>query len=206
MLIETISGHETFAGGYETRIILFYRNTATEPEKPLAEALKYGGGVSQIGSVQNILACEANRNHGQWTIGRYAVRERSFIEVVISKKLPGSFIRHTKRLMLHNREQAALRRITLPFSGHQNAALESGHVEGKFDILTLPQMLEIGLPIEAVADQYDFSDEDMTDFYIDRIIEPEKTGFATIKQETVTTETGKSVRIAKPRRRVIVPR
>jgi hypothetical protein len=209
MIIETISGHETFSGGYETRIGLFYRNAATEQSKPLFELAKmHNSGVSPIGSSQYILACEANKNHGAWSIARYAVRENSFINVLISKKLPGDFIRHNKQLMLYNRTGAALRRITLPFSGHAMATMENGHIEGRFDILTLEQIIAFSLVIpDNVLGQFDFSDElDVTDFYRDQVIEAEKDHLMLNKDEAVTTEKGHTVRIAKPRRRVIVPK
>lgn len=209
MLIEVISGHETFSGGFDTRVGVFYRNQADETALPIHDVARHpNGGVSQIGTPTFMLACEANRNHGSWTIARYAVRDDSFTTVLISKKLPGDFIRHNKQLMLYCRAGAALRRITLPFSGHEHASLSSGHIEGRFDILTLRMIAEMGIKVtDNVLPQFDFSDEiDPADFYTERTIEVEKSNLVLDQKEAVVTEKGNTVRIARPRRRVIVPK
>lgn len=206
MLIETISGHETFRGGYETRILLFHKTTARAEYVPLHQAAKTPAcNVQQIGGTNYMLACEANKNHGAWMMVRYAVAEKCFIIVQIGKKLPGDFIKHTKQVLLYCRAGAALQRIRLQFSGHEDATLQHGHIEGRFDIVEWERFEELGIEIPVnILRQYDFSDEDQNDFYTVQVIEPEIEPLFINKQEIVITEKGKTVRVSRPRRKVFI--
>jgi len=206
MIIETISGHETFAGGYETRVLLFHRSHASAESIPLFTAIKNPAShVQQIGSNNYILACEANKNHGNWNIVRYAVAERCFIIVAISKRLPGDFIKHTKQLLLHCRDSAALQRIQLQFSGHPEATLNNGHIEGRFDILPIEKFEELGIEFpDHLLKNFDFGDEDPDDFYRVQVIEDEVEPLFVNKQETLVTEKGNTVRVSRPRRKVFI--
>lgn len=206
MLIETISGHEVFAGGYETRILLFHRSGASAEAIPLFQAAKeHDRHVQIIGSANYFLASEANKNHGAWNIVRYAVHEGCFITVVIAKKLPGDFIRHTKQVMLYCRAGAALQRIQLPFSGHPDSSISRGHIEGRFDILPPDKFEEFGITLpEGILKQFDFSDEELDDFYKVQIIEEETVPLFAKSRETIVTDKGKTVRISRPRRKVFI--
>lgn len=206
MIIQTVSGHETFPGS-DMRVGLFHRANPQDEGTPLHDAAKkYGGGVSSIGTPNFVQASESNRNHGIWAMGRYAVAEKSFLCVLISKKLPGNFIKYNKQLMLYNRPGAALRRVIIPFSKHPMAVVDQGIIEGNFDIMTIDQMVEFGFDFtEAVWRQFMFEDEQASEFYTMDIIEAEREPIVADHREAVVTEKGNTVRIATPRRRVNVP-
>lgn len=206
MIIETISGNETFSGGYETRILLFHQRTARDDTMPLYNTIKSPDrAVQQIGSSNYMLACEANKNHGAWNVTRYAISEKCFITVQISKKLPGDFIKHTKQLMLYCRSAAALQRVRLRFSNHPDATIIHGHIEGRFDVVPLERFEELGLNFNSTMLRYfDWSDEDPDDFYSIQVIEAEAEPMLIDKQETVVTEKGKTIRVSRPRRKVFI--
>lgn len=206
MIVETISGNETFSGGYETRILLFHQRGAASPSFPLFQAAKTpGSGVQQIGSTNYMLACEANKNHGAWNVTRYAVGEKCFITVQMGKKLPGDFIKHTKQLLLYCRAGAALQRLRLHFSDHPDATINHGHIEGRFDIVPLEKFEPLGLEFSSTMLRYfDWDDEDASEFYTIQTIEEEAEPMLVAKHETVVTEKGKEVRVSRPRRKIIV--
>ena len=202
MILEAFFGHETFPGS-DIRVSLYYRHTVAEKEVPLREI---PAKAQVVGRVDQIFACAANRNHGIWYTGRYAISPHSFVKVTIHKKLPGNFVKHIKQVVLYMREEAALRRIRIPFTGDVNATMEGGNVEGRFDIIPVEKFEELKYSVLPGSEyQYGFDEDEPEDeFFSTQILDREISSLYLPKRTEIQTERGTVRVVARgPRRRII---
>ena len=201
MILEAFFGHETFPSE-DIRVSLYYRHTVRDKEIPLRDI---PGKVQIVGRIDQIFACAANRNHGIWYTGRYAVSPHSFVKVTIHKKLPGNFIKHMKQIVLYMREDAALRRIRVPFTGDMDATMEGGNVEGRFDIIPYEKFEEMKYDVLPGTEyQYMFHDEPEEEFFSMQVLDREISSLYLPKRTEIQTEKGTVRVVARgPRRRII---
>jgi len=199
MLIQLIQGHETFAAS-TIRVLAFYRRSVAAKEQAILDASNdMLSGLATVGSPEYFSASTRNTNNGSWTVQRLSVVESSLIKLFIAKKEPGYFIQRTKQVYLLMREQAALRRLRIPFTGNPSASLSCGYFEGHFDILTLEDAITMGIDIpDNFAHQFDFEDEDERESYYEvSVVEPETRPLVVPTISTVQTRSGQEVRVAR---------
>jgi hypothetical protein len=200
MLIEVISGHETFdahvAGSIHAgtvKVLPFYRKSGGAPEFAIATAVKDRfQEVQQSGQSQFFNASQENRNHGMWVTSRYVVPEFSFIKLLISRKEHGSFVPRVHQVVLRMRGEAALVRMRIPFTGNPQATQAAGYVEGRFDIITPEQFEALNFTTMPGTDrQYSFEEA----MYEISILENESSRLTIPKFETVATFKGREIKV-----------
>ncbi len=210
MFLQTIAGSETFSasnGGPlnagSVQIAQFIRRTGSLPDVPLQTATRDpSNGVDLIGTAEQLPASRQNRNHGVWTIARHVVPEGSYITLSIKKKLGRDFVFATGLFMLEVREHAAFRRLRIPLTGNPNASLQTGVIEGHFDLVPFDDLGTLQLPFNNFVPDHFI--QDPTEWFEDVIVERETRRKQVITKETVVTETGRTIEVKRaPKARVI---
>lgn len=193
--IEAIFGSETFRGG-SVKIGLFYRDTPKGKESHVAAAIKdQKHNLKQV-STRFVDAALAGSRRGRWIQPHYQVNEGAIFKLVIQRK--GSKIFYDKQfLFLHCRPKAALRRITIPLTGHQDASLSCGYFEGRFDILDEGGLLSLGVTLTE-DDIFGFEDSE-DGLSTMEVLEEENTTLRFIEFTEEITAEGKTVRVPKKR-------
>jgi hypothetical protein len=210
MIIGVISGSETFSistsgiiGAGTVKVSQSFMRDFTSMPEPLQLAYRNpDNAVSEIGRSEQIPASQANRNHGVWVTSRFNVPAGSFIVLTIMKKLGTAVVYDTAAFLLSLREGAALRRLRIPFTNNPTATFPFGLIEGNFDIVPVTEFdnLSIRLP-ELILDKMGYPAEE---YFDEIVVEREARPRPAITTETITTESGATVKITKaPSRRVI---
>jgi hypothetical protein len=202
MLIQVITGQETFEAklGYGGTVkVMAFARTAIHKEDGAIGVLARDrhGGVQQVGSDEWINACPANKHHGQWITSRYQIPAGAFVRLMISRKEYGDMIQKSKHVVLYLRDDAAQRRLRINFTGHPEAALPCGYIEGVFDILTPQELDQFGYTIpDHFRKSYEI--DDYSELFDDEILAAARQPLIIPTVESVTTTKGREVRIARP--------
>jgi hypothetical protein len=210
MILGVIAGSESFSaqrGGFLNAGTIkvaqsFMRNISAAPE-----ALQFAwknplNGVSEISRPEQHPASQQNQNHGVWVTSRYQVPEESFILLNIMKKTGGALVYDNAWFVLSMRMGAALRRLRIQFTGNPLATFPFGIIEGNFDIVPVEHFDKIGIALPPlILDKTGYSAEE---FFEEVIVEREARPPPEATTETITTDSGATVKINKaPSRRVL---
>ena len=194
MLIQTTTGNETFSAPPAT----FQVNCLYEPPEgqthaamPVTTAVRDpNAAIRSIGVPEYIPASNRSARHGQWTIGRYDVPEHAILRIELQRRTSGNIIYDYKKLYIRLRQDAALRQLRIPLSGHEHSTMVCCYYEGRFDIVR-PDWFE-SLKLKPLRpEQYDQSD--LSDWLTDIITEPEISVFRPVQTATVKTTSGRTV-------------
>ena len=205
MLFEAVFGHESFESPKcQVKIAAFVKADAAAEEMPLFDIGRARGARSggSLISSDTIMATEGDRRYGYWTISRFDLPEGCYVKLTIAKRMGNTVFEDRAHVMLRLRADAALRRLVIPFTGHSKATLQSGNVEGRFDLVYNNQFGDLG--IEVLPLHFDWHDRDHMEEVLDEIIlEQERSGFRPPpKAVEIVTEAGAVKKVLRTQGRV----
>jgi hypothetical protein len=191
MLIEAVFGFESFNNPKcQCKIMAFWKASASAEEQPLFDIGRDARSSAKMVSSDTVMAAEGDRRYGYWTISRYDLPEGGYLKLVINKRMGTSIFEDQAHVMLRLRADAALRRLNIPFTGHNMATLREGNVEGRFDIITNDMFEDLGiavLPLYFPKHDRAHMDEVLTEL----VLEQERSRFRPPPRPTeIVTEAG----------------
>ncbi len=208
MLLSLTQGHESFR--QETsKINVFYRRKG-EAEQPILKSVRPDnyrmerrdkGEDYVISNVQH-MAGIGNRNFGYWQDSTVNVSERSLIRIMFQKKTGSLILYDRMQILIHMREKAALRRITLELTNNVNSTRSEAHFEGRFDIVGehLFPLLDIDVPKNV---RFQFNPETWEDNIRINVLEDEVSRFVIRRKKLLVKADGGQVYINQSRKRLI---
>ena len=209
MLIQTVSGHESFSQPYglSCKVSVDYARAGNIPMTAIDQAFKEArSGVNKIGS-EFFPASSRNSNHGQWIIGRYDVPEASLVCIKINtRNTHVSPFPSFASVLLRMREEAALRSLQVHFTLHQEANMRCGWIEGNFDIIPVEWFESLGFKPPAIELDR-FEADNASTYYDARILEKARTNWRPEKFRVVETAKGHTIALphAGLRRKIRIP-
>lgn len=149
-LLHTVTGNCSFAGlnGGSCEVRAFYRRHGGDDDAPLWDvARKRGSGLVALGPGEFINASSYNANNGKWVIARYNAPDRSFIKLLVKKKV-NLWGYKSRGLVLMMRDNASVMRVRIPLLDRPDAQMDEGSYEGKFDIIYPSQYEQLGFKMQ----------------------------------------------------------
>lgn len=145
--IEIISGSVTTRGAGSLRIVAFSRPSAKGRENPLHIAIKdEHSGIKSAGQPDIIQSGQA-RVGQVWAKNRYMAENGVFVKICLTKSGGGGgafgFGQHN--IMIKVRDAGPLYRIAIDLPNDAHSRMTVGYIEGRFDILTVKQLKELGV-------------------------------------------------------------
>lgn len=214
MLISVISGMENFSAGasgsaFSGSVIVGqqYRSRPGLLSDVLLQQATRNPvhEVFEVGRPEQINAAQRNVHHGVWVVGRYHVKDGSCITLKIQRKKGGDIIYDTGLFLLSMREDAALRRLSIPFTGNPNATMSNGIIEGRFDLVFPEQFDSIGFVAPNIS-RSELWEQDPSIFFDEIVVEAETRQRPVVSVDTVTTPTGQiKVHRSANRRNIRIP-
>lgn len=196
MIFQTFVGEESFEGTGSINVSMAYRMTAAGPhDLPLDRAATDArSGVTLVGQPQTIMASARNRHHGYWKLLRLTVPELSFVKIII-RRMINAQPWQTGALVLYQRPHAALTRIRVPFTGHQDAQQACGYIEGRFDMLDEDQINDLKYAMTTYNRGQLITD--YADWFTYSILEEESRRLIKPSTQTITTRSGEEAIVVK---------
>jgi hypothetical protein len=203
MLFEAIFGHESFLNPQgQVKVNAFFKETAGAEEIPLFQVGRDTRSAGKQLSADTVVAAEGDRRYGYWTISRFDLPEGSYVKLAIHKRMGKTIFEDRAHVLLRIRADAALRRLVIPFTGHSKAVMQSGNIEGRFDIVHNDQFENLG--IEVPDNYFDLHDrEHLSEVANEFLLEQERSRFIPPPRPTeIVTEAGVVKKVLRTQGRV----
>lgn len=202
-LLQTTTGFETFQQS-SAKVYAFHMPSRQFPGKELnlnIVARAGGGVVTTVGLPTSIPAAPGlSAELGRWTSATYELPENMLVKVFAHRSGGFGQMRVMASMILRMREQAALRRVSAILTQSPRASLTRANFEGRFDVLTLPEAMMLGVTVPPSFRQT-FEHSFTSRAFEVQVLAREITPPEVMESRRVETASGETVEVASARRR-----
>lgn len=199
MLLQATLGNENFPTG-SSKVFLFHTPTTRHAGKG-KEVNIYSCDLAQRQG-QSVTVPAAPRyidKFGKWTTTSFDVPEGIILKIYGQRKAEWLSERIIGQMFIQPREGAAYRRVGAILTGWEHAAFTHANIEGRFDILTMPEAAAQGATIPGHFVKY-FTDRWTSRMFEITTVDGEIEARQMIGTDTVINTRGEEVEVRAPRR------
>lgn len=204
MLLQTTSGRETFRSGSSQLHVLVMPTKSLALPSPqhigiVSRAANQALPITSTQYMQHSAASGSMMDMGKWHQVTYQLPSGTVLKLAGEKTMTGSgygqvgggATRTRGSLLIQTRDEAALRRITLQVVGDRMCTFRDVKVEGRFDLLSLKEALQLGVGGIDMRNVREYTDGPSLGrlFRMDTL-DNEIAGRKTVVTETVQTDDG----------------
>jgi len=133
---------------------------------------------------------------GKWTNARYDVPEGVVLKIFAHRK--GRMVpTDTAAIYIQLRSGAALRRLSCDTLRHAKGARDAVHYEGRFDVLTLQQMAQLGISLNPQMMGL-LDPRKQAAMFRETVLDRETAGRVSVRTRQVKNSEGKTVAVSRP--------
>jgi hypothetical protein len=205
MILTLWTGQET-AQDARASINAFWVPTRGRPGKETflgkADQTNPNSGVRLITSAQHQARRATNLTYdaGKWHRSTLEIEDNVLIKLVVQRTSSWNTMKVHASILIYARDEAAHRRFVTPLSGHKDMTFSSHELDGRFDILTFDEAIQLGAALQPFA-RASFDPVRFNRAVSVHEMEPEQSPRIRLRVRETVNASGETATIVEPERR-----